>query len=74
MKRQIPLETMRPTMQVLSEEGVRALHHATLKILEKTGVEMQDPQGKDLLLEAGAWESDGRIKIPENIVNDAHNI
>ena len=71
MKRQIPLETMRPTMQVLSEEGVRALHHATLKILEKTGVEMQDPQGKDLLLEAGAWESDGRIKIPERIVDEA---
>ena len=32
---------------------------------------MQDPQGRELLLEAGAWESNGRIKIPENLVTNA---
>jgi len=32
---------------------------------------MQDPQGRELLLEAGAWESGGRLKIPENLINDA---
>ena len=32
---------------------------------------MQDPQGRELLLEAGAWESNARIKIPENLVTDA---
>ena len=32
---------------------------------------MQDPQGRELLLEAGAWESNTRIKIPENLVTDA---
>lgn len=71
MKEQIPVETIRPRMQVLSDEGVRALHQASLDILETTGVEMQDPQGRDLLLEAGAWESDGRVKIPERIVEKA---
>jgi trimethylamine--corrinoid protein Co-methyltransferase len=71
MKPQVPLETLRPTIRVLSDEGIRALHYATLEILEKTGVEMQDAQGRDLLLEAGAWESDGRIKIPERVVEEA---
>jgi trimethylamine--corrinoid protein Co-methyltransferase len=67
----MPIETVRPKVRVLSEEGIRALHQATLEILEQTGVEMQDRQGRDLLLEAGAWESDDRIKIPERIVEQA---
>lgn len=71
MKAQIPMETIRPKMHVLNDEGVRALHFASLDILETTGVEMQDPQGRDLLLEAGAWEAGGRIKIPERIVEEA---
>ncbi|HID64385.1 MAG TPA: trimethylamine methyltransferase, partial [Anaerolineae bacterium] len=37
----------------------------------QTGVEMRDPQGRDLLLEAGAWESNGRLRISENLVADA---
>jgi trimethylamine--corrinoid protein Co-methyltransferase len=32
---------------------------------------MQDPQGRQLLLQAGAWESNGRIRIPENMLTDA---
>jgi trimethylamine--corrinoid protein Co-methyltransferase len=56
---------------MISDEQVRELHYATLEILSQTGVRMQDPQGRELLLEAGAWESNGRIKIPENLVTDA---
>ena len=65
------LPTRTPTLRVLSEEQVRDIHFATLEILGQIGVEMQDPQGRELLLEAGAWESDGRIKISENILADA---
>jgi trimethylamine--corrinoid protein Co-methyltransferase len=32
---------------------------------------MQDPQGRQILLEAGAWESNDRIKIPERLVDKA---
>jgi trimethylamine--corrinoid protein Co-methyltransferase len=71
MTQQLPIQRLQPVIRVLSDEGVRALHNATLEILEKIGVEMQDPQGRDLLLEAGAWESDGRIKIPERLVDEA---
>jgi len=56
---------------MISDEQVRELHYATLEILSQTGVKMGDPQGRDLLLEAGARESNGRIKIPENLVTDA---
>lgn len=71
MKQPIRIETVRPSMRVLSPEGVREIHYASLQILEKTGLEVQDPQGRALLLEAGAWESADRIKIPERIVEQA---
>jgi trimethylamine--corrinoid protein Co-methyltransferase len=71
MTQQHPVPTLQPSVRMISDEQVRELHYATLKILSQTGVKMQDPQGRELLLEAGAWESDGRIKIPENMVTDA---
>lgn len=71
MTQQIPVPTQQPGIQMISEEQVRELHYATLEILSGTGVEVEDPQGRELLLEAGAWESNGRIKIPENLVIDA---
>lgn len=71
MTQQLAIPTLHPTVRVLSDEQARAIHYATLEILEKIGVEMQDPQGRDLLLGAGAWESNGRIKIPERLLIDA---
>jgi len=71
MPEQLPVSTLQPMVKMLSDEQVRAIHYATLEILSRTGVEMQDPQGRELLLEAGAWESNTRIKIPENLVTDA---
>jgi len=71
MTQQLPIPTLQPFVRALSDEQVRAIHNATLEILSQTGVEMQDSQGRELLLEAGAWESDGRIKISENLVTDA---
>ena len=71
MPKQLPVSTLQPMVKMLSDEQVRAIHSATLEILSQTGVEMQDPQGRELLLEAGAWESNARIKIPENMITDA---
>ena len=71
MPEQLPVSTLQPMVKMLSDEQVRAIHYATLEILSRTGVEMQDPQGREVLLEAGAWESNARIKIPENLVTDA---
>ncbi len=71
MTEQLPIPTLNPSVRMISDEQVRELHYATLEILSQTGVQMGDPQGRELLLEAGAWESNGRIKIPENLVTDA---
>jgi trimethylamine--corrinoid protein Co-methyltransferase len=71
MSQQLPVPTQHPMIRVFSDEQVQAIHFATLEILEKTGVEMQNPQGRDLLLAAGAWESGGRIKMPERLVTQA---
>lgn len=71
MTHQLPIPTLQPFVRMISAEQVQEIHYATLEILSHTGVKMQDPQGRDLLLEAGAWESGGRIKIPENLVTDA---
>jgi trimethylamine--corrinoid protein Co-methyltransferase len=58
-------------MEMFSKEQVREIHYATLEILRDIGVKMQDPKGRKILLEAGAWEADGRLKIPENLVTNA---
>ena len=71
MTNQLSITTLQPSVRMLSDEQVRAIHNASLEILSQTGVEMQDSQGRDLLLKSGAWESNGRLKIPENLVTDA---
>ncbi len=70
MTHQIDPTTQTPVVHMLSDEQARDIHYATLEILEKTGIDMQDPRGRELLLEAGAWESNNRVKIPENLLVD----
>jgi trimethylamine--corrinoid protein Co-methyltransferase len=65
---QIPIETLHPTMRMLSDEQILAIHHASLDILVRTGIVMKNEAARDLLLEAGAWQSGDRIKIPEHLV------
>jgi trimethylamine--corrinoid protein Co-methyltransferase len=75
MTDQLPIPNLQPFTRGLSDEQVREIHYATLEILSQTGVDMQDPEGREILLEAGAWESTSagqtRLKIPENLVTDA---
>lgn len=71
MTEQIPVETLHPRIRMLSDEQVEAIHRASLDILCRTGVVVKHEGARRLLLDAGAWESDGRIKIPERLVMDA---
>ena len=71
MNFQPEIPTLKPMFKMVSDEQIREIHNASLHILSNIGVEMQDPQGRELLLEAGGWESGGRIKIPENLVTDS---
>jgi len=68
---QISVETLHPTIQMLSDEQILTIHHTSLDILSRTGIVMKNETARQLLLDAGAWESEGRIKIPEYLVTDA---
>ena len=71
MTTQIPIETLRPSMRMLSDEQVLAIHNASLDILAQTGIVMKNEAARDLLLAAGAWQSGDRIKIPEHLIMSA---
>ncbi|MBN2305294.1 MAG: trimethylamine methyltransferase family protein, partial [Anaerolineae bacterium] len=71
MTHQLPIPTLQPVIRVLSDEQVRAIHAASLHILATIGVDMQDQQVRALLLDAGAWESGDRLRVPEKLVTDA---
>jgi trimethylamine--corrinoid protein Co-methyltransferase len=56
---------------MLSDEQIQAIHHTSLDILARTGIVMKNETARQLLLDAGAWESEGRVKIPPHLVMDA---
>ncbi len=67
----ISIPSLRPRLQMLSDEQVEALHFATLDILSQTGIVMKNSAGRQLLLDAGASAVDDRIKIPPHMVQAA---
>ena len=67
----IPVATLHPTIRMLSDEQIEAIHHTSLDILSRTGIVMKNDAARELLLEAGAWESQDRLKITEYLVMDA---
>jgi len=71
MPNPISIETLHPRLQMLSKEQIQAIHHASLDILSQTGIVMKNEAARKLLLDAGAWESEGRIKVPPHLVMDA---
>jgi trimethylamine--corrinoid protein Co-methyltransferase len=71
LTQQIPIETLHPSIQMLSDSQLQTIHQTSLDILSQTGIAMKSEAARDLLLAAGAWESGGRIKIPELMVMDA---
>lgn len=71
MTEHIPVSTLHPTITMLSEDQLLAIHHSSLDILSRTGIVMRHPLARQMLLDAGAWEVGGRIKIPERAVMDA---
>jgi trimethylamine--corrinoid protein Co-methyltransferase len=71
MTEQIPIATLYPSIRMLSDEQIQALHHASLDILSHTGIVVKNDTGRELLLDAGAWEVHDRLKIPEDLVTEA---
>ena len=56
--------------RILTQEGMEAIHNASIAVLKKTGVTVQHSEGLKLLESAGAaidWDS-RRVRIPESLV------
>jgi len=57
---------------VLSPGEAARLHAASLAVLSRTGIKIDHPEVRDLLLSAGAWQDDeDRILIPAHLVHEA---
>lgn len=55
-------------VKFLSQDGVRATHHATLRILSEVGIILDDAEGRALLLDCGAREAGERVCMPPELV------
>jgi len=66
----------KPRISFLSEGEIEAIHDASLRVLEKTGIKVMSKLALDILKKAGAkvdYET-GHVSIPRNIVEEALKI
>ncbi len=62
----------RPLLAYLSQEKKERIHHASLEVLERTGMDFNSPEAIDILSASGARVVDGnRVKIPSSLVDEA---
>jgi len=55
----------------LTDSEVRRIHQASLRILERTGVQVDQPEALELFKEAGADVRENRVRLPQSLVEDA---
>ncbi|MEE9616208.1 MAG: trimethylamine methyltransferase family protein [Anaerolineae bacterium] len=54
----------------LTDEQVRRIHQASLAILERTGVQVEEPEALRLFTEAGADVDGNRVRLPQSLIKD----
>lgn len=58
-----------PAFRKLSRDQLERMHHASLEVLERTGVRLHLPEAVELLKKAGAQVDEGeRVRIPSHLV------
>jgi trimethylamine--corrinoid protein Co-methyltransferase len=58
--------------QIFSDSQLSEIHHASLEILRRTGVRVQESEARDLLGDSGCHVSDGDlVKFPAAVVEEA---
>ncbi len=57
-----------PAFALISAPEVEAMHHASLRILEESGIRLNDPQGRQIFYAAGARLQDERVLLPPELV------
>lgn len=60
---------VRPKLEVLTPDQIGKVHRDALQILSGTGIAVDDPGARARLEKAvGATSEDGRVRIPESLV------
>ena len=54
----------------LTDEQVRQIHEASLAILERTGVQVEEPEALRLFTEAGTDVDGNRVRLPQSLIED----
>jgi len=64
---------IKPKISFLPEDKIEAIHTASLRVLESTGVKVESKKALDILKEAGAKVDCGRYyaTIPRNLIEEA---
>jgi len=62
---------VRPLLGRLTDGQCQELHAATLRVLERTGLLVQEPEALELLRRAGARVEADRVRIPQRLVERA---
>jgi trimethylamine--corrinoid protein Co-methyltransferase len=58
-------------ISVLSDQQSATIYQATLECLNRTGINVLNPEARDLLASAGARVDSVRVRIPPHIIQDA---
>ncbi|MBZ4658529.1 MAG: mttB3 [Desulfacinum sp.] len=61
------------SLNILTEDELREIHHATLEVLHRTGVIVEDERAMERFADAGARvdPASKRVRIPPHLVEDA---
>ncbi|MCK4450476.1 MAG: trimethylamine methyltransferase family protein [Anaerolineae bacterium] len=54
----------------LTDEQVRRIHQASQAILERTGVQVEEPEALRLFTEAGTDVDGNRVRLPQSLIED----
>jgi trimethylamine--corrinoid protein Co-methyltransferase len=69
------MEYLTPQFRRLSDDQLKRIHHASLDILDRTGVCLYDQEALDLMKKAGVKVTDGnRVRIPPSLIEWALSI
>ncbi len=55
---------------LLSDLDIENIHQASLRVLAETGILIDDPQGRALLFDHGARQSNDRLILPPELVEN----
>ena len=60
-----------PPLKFLSDEDLKAMHEATLQVLNEVGVVWTHKPSLDILTDAGCTVKDNRVYFPPDLVMDS---